>query len=266
MDAWTYEGHAGQVAARVWRVDHPRYAAVLVHGYGEHIGRYEWVAATLGAHGAVVYGLDHAGHGESEGERVLVRDYDDVVADLHQLVSTARADHPDVPLVMIGHSMGGLIATRYAQLHAEELTALVLSGPVIGSWAVVDELLAQDPIPPTPIDPATLSRDPEIGRIYAEDPLVWHGDFRRETLEALNEAMARISAHGSLGDLPLLYLHGEEDRLVPIGPSREGVAEIAGPATESGTYPGAQHEIFNETNKEEVLADVTAFVDRVLEA
>lgn len=264
MSEWTFDGHAGEIVARVWRIDHPRYVAVLVHGYGEHIGRYEWVASTLNAHGAVVYGLDHAGHGKSAGERALVRDYDDVVADLDQLVDTAAADHDGLPLVLVGHSMGGLIATRYTQLHGEKLAALVLSGPVIGKWDVVDTLLAQDPIPPTPIDPETLSRDPEIGRIYADDPLVWHGDFKRPTLEALNEAMARISAHGSLGDLPVLYLHGEGDRLVPIGNSQDGVTQVAGPHTESTVYPGAQHEIFNETNKEEVLGDVTAFVDKVL--
>jgi len=264
MSEWTYAGHAGELVARSWPVEQPRYVAVLCHGYGEHIGRYEWVARTLNAHGAAVYGVDHAGHGRSAGERVLITDYDDVVADLHQLVRTAKEEHPALPVVLIGHSMGGLIAARYIQLHGAELTAAVLSGPVLGSWATVDTLLPLEEIPPLPIDPATLSRDPAVGETYAADPLVWHGDFKRPTLQALHDAMARIAVGGSVGDLPLLHLHGEEDELVPLGPSQAGLEAIRGPRTEAKTYPGARHEIFNETNKEDVLADVTAFIDRVL--
>ena len=84
--------------------------------------------------------------------------------------------------MLIGHSMGGLVATRYAQLHGSELAALVLSGPAIGGNPGIEALLAMDPIPDLPIDPSTLSRDPEVGRTYLEDPLVWHGPFRRATL------------------------------------------------------------------------------------
>jgi len=259
-----YPGHGGELAARSWTVEQPRYVAVLCHGYGEHIGRYDWVARTLNEHGASVYGVDHVGHGRSEGERVVIGDFDDVVADFHQLVRTAEEENPGLPVVLVGHSMGGLIAARYLQLHGEELTAAVLSGPVIGSWATVDTLLPQEEIPPTPIDPATLSRDPAVGEAYAADPLVWHGDFKRPTLEALYQAMARIATGGPLGDLPVLHLHGEEDELVPLGPTRDGLEAVRGPNLESKTYPGARHEIFNETNRDEVLDDVTEFVDRVL--
>jgi alpha-beta hydrolase superfamily lysophospholipase len=264
MGEWTFQGHGGEIAARAWPVPQPRYVAVLCHGYGEHVGRYEWVAGTLNGHGAAVYGHDHVGHGRSAGERVLVNDFDPVVDDLHALVRTAQEENRGVPVVLIGHSMGGMIAARYAQRHPGTLAALVLSGPVLGRWDVVGELLAKDPIPPTPIDPETLSRDPEVGRAYAADPLVWHGDFRRETLEAIQETLSAIGTGGSVGDLPLLYLHGEADTLVPPGPSLEGLEAIRGSHTESRTFPGLRHEIFNETTKAEVLGDVTSFVDRVL--
>jgi len=264
MARWTFEGHGGEIAARSWPVTQARYVAVLCHGYGEHAGRYEWVAATLNDHGASVYGLDHVGHGRSEGERVLIADFEPVVEDLHLLVQHARRENPGLPVVLVGHSMGGMIAARYAQLHAEVLTAVVLSGPVLGRWDIVGELLAQDPIPPTPIDPATLSRDPEVGTRYAEDPLVWHGDFKRPTLEAIRSTLETINADGTVGDLPLLHLQGEADELVPVGASLEGLEVIRGSGTESRTYTGLRHEIFNETTKEEVLADLTSFVDGVL--
>src|SRR5690606_14039743 len=134
----------------------------------------------------------------------------------------------DLPVVMIGHSMGGLIATRYAQLHGGELTALVLSGPVLGRWSIVQELLALDEMPDEPLDTSTLSRDPSVGKVYAEDPLVWHGPFKKTTIRALDTALRRINEHGSLGALPVLYVHGEDDRLVTTADTRVGIEAIRG--------------------------------------
>ena len=103
-----------------------------------------------------------------------------------------------------------------------------------------------------------------VGAAYAEDPLVWHGDFVRPTLEGLQQAMRTLDEAGSVGEHPLLYLHGEADRLVPLPASWEGLQTLRGPRTFVKTYPGAQHEIFNETNRDEVIGDVIGFVDGVL--
>ena len=110
----SFAGTRGTIATVDWPHEDPRRVVVLAHGYGEHIGRYEHVAQDLAAHGAAVYGLDHLGHGESDGERALVEDFADVLADLDRLVDRAAAEHPGVPLVLLGHSMGGLIATRFS--------------------------------------------------------------------------------------------------------------------------------------------------------
>ncbi|ASK65803.1 lysophospholipase [Brachybacterium avium] len=257
-------GHGGTLAGRAWARPDPRWIAVLSHGYGEHVGRYEWVAARLQDAGAAVYAADHLGHGRSDGQRVLISDFEPVVEDLDLVVQHAASQHPGLPVVLIGHSMGGLIAARYTQRHAGSLAATVLSGPVLGSWATVDELLALEEIPSTPIDPGTLSRDPAVGADYAEDPLVWHGDFVRSTLEGLQQAMRTLEEAGSVGEHPLLYLHGEADRLVPLPASWEGLQTLRGPRTFVKTYPGAQHEIFNETNRDEVIGDVIGFVEGVL--
>ncbi|MEV0313411.1 alpha/beta hydrolase [Nonomuraea fuscirosea] len=260
----TFTGATGRITVRAWPRDLPRYLAILVHGYGEHIGRYEYVADRLVRHGAAVYGLDHMGHGRSEGDRVLIEDFEDVVTDVHTVEEQARADHPGVPVVVIGHSMGGMIAARYAQRYASGLTALVLSGPVIGEWAIVPELLTYEEPPDTPIDPATLSRDPSVGAAYAEDPLVWHGPFRRTTLEAFATALDTIAKGGTFGALPTLWVHGEDDQLVPLPGSRSGIDAVRGGDLTERIYPGARHEVFNETNKDEVLDDVTSFIDRTL--
>ncbi|MGK5533812.1 lysophospholipase [Streptomyces sp. URMC 129] len=254
----------GEIVVREWPREQPRFVALLVHGYGEHIGRYEHVADLLVAHGAAVYGPDHMGHGKSAGERVLIEDYEAVVTDVHTVAGRARADHPDVPVVLIGHSMGGLIATRYAQRYGRELAALVLSGPLVGSWAALDALLALPEMPDVPIDPTALSRDPAVGEAYAADPLVWHGRFKRPTLEAIRRAFATIGAGGDLGRLPVLWMHGDADRIVPITGTRPGIEAIRGTDLTEIVYPGAEHEIFNETNKDEVLTDTLRFIDRAL--
>ncbi len=258
------EGHAGTLAAYRWLVEEPRYVVLLVHGYGEHMGRYSEVAARLAADGASVYGLDHVGHGRSDGERVLIEDLERVVDDLRLLHDRATEEHPDLPVVLIGHSMGGLIAARYAQRFDEDLAGVVLSAPVLGEWAAVHQLLAADPIPDTPIDPATLSRDPKVGAAYAADPLVWHGPFKRPTLEALRAELHTVATGPTFGDLPVLWLHGSDDQLVPYDGTARGWRQVRGSRSESATYPGARHEIFNETNRREVLSDVLAFVNRQL--
>ncbi|MFF8946846.1 alpha/beta hydrolase [Streptomyces sp. NPDC014864] len=254
----------GRLTVREWPHPRPRYLALLVHGYGEHAGRYAEVAGVLVEHGAAVFAPDHQGHGTSAGERVLIEDFEDVVTDVGAVAERARAAHPGLPLVVIGHSMGGLIAARFAQRHGTGLAALVLSGPVIGAWELPERLLALDEIPDTPISPATLSRDPAVGAAYAADPLVWHGPMKRPTVEAFARTLETVAKGGDVGTLPVLWLHGTEDRLVPLAGSRVGVERLSGGHLTERTYPGARHEVFQETNRAEVLADLTAFLDGVL--
>lgn len=254
-----HTGHAGVLRGSRWTGEDTHWLAVLVHGYGEHVGRYEAVARRLVHHGAEVWAHDHLGHGRSDGERVLIEDFEPVVDDLRVLVSRAQAEHPDLPVVLIGHSMGGMIAARYIQRFPDDLTCAVLSGPVLGRWAPVEQLLPLEEIPPTPIDPETLSRDASVGAAYTEDDLVWHGDFKRPTLAALDAMLTTINEGGRL-TVPTIWLHGESDRLVPIDDTRDGWGQIRPKAGEEKAYPGARHEIFNETNSGEVLDDVVAFV------
>ena len=203
---------------RTWPLDDPARLVVLVHGYGEHIGRYEHVAAALDARG-------------------------------------------DLPVVMVGHSMGGLIATRYAQRFPEDLAGLVLSGPAIGLGPVLQGWL-QDP-PSDPIDGAVLSRDPAVGEAYAADPLVYHGGWKVPTLQAFIAADDAIASGPGFGALPLLYVHGGDDQLVPAGLAQPVVERLAGEDSELVVIAGARHEVFNETDQAETIGRVADFAERV---
>jgi alpha-beta hydrolase superfamily lysophospholipase len=250
----------GRVQVRHWPAEDPARLIVLVHGYGEHIGRYEHVAQALVERGSAVVGPDHVGHGHSGGERALVEDFEGVVDDLRAVVQDARGD---LPVVMVGHSMGGLIATRYAQRHREDLTGLVLSGPAVGLAPVFEDWLGAPEPPSDPIDVAVLSRDPAVGDAYAADPLVWHGGWKRPTLEAFVAADRAISAGPGFGDLPLLYVHGAEDQLVPVVLARPVVERLAGPDSDLRMLDGARHEVFNEVGKERTIELVADFAERV---
>jgi alpha-beta hydrolase superfamily lysophospholipase len=254
-EGWTT---VGRVEVRRWPVDDPARLVVLVHGYGEHIGRYEHVGAALAARGSAVVGPDHVGHGRSGGERALVEDFEPIVDDLRAVVQDARGD---LPVVTVGHSMGGLIAIRYAQRHREDLAGLVLSGPAVGLAPVLEGWLA-DP-PSDPIDGAVLSRDPAVGEAYAADPLVYHGGRKRPTLEAFIAADAAITASPGFGDLPLLYVHGGDDQLVPVALARPVVERLAGPDSDLRVLDGARHEVFNETDQDVTIGLVADFAARV---
>lgn len=117
-----------------------------------------------------------------------------------------------------------------------------------------------DPIPEVPIDPDVLSRDPAVGRAYADDPLVHHGPFRRETLLGLGAAVEAVAAGGTFGPLPTLWIHGAEDQLVPLDATRPAIEAVRGERFAEIIYPGARHEVLNETNRDEVLDDVVAFL------
>jgi alpha-beta hydrolase superfamily lysophospholipase len=262
MTAFMIDGTVGEVFVRVWSSDDPSYAVLLAHGIAEHSGRYDHVAQRLVEDGAVVYAADHHGHGGSAGERAEIEDVDIMVADLHRVADRLRADHPGLPLVLVGHSLGGIISTRFAQSYPAELTALVLTDPVVGGNPAFEALLAMDPMPQVPIDPAMLSRDPAVGEAYLADPLTYHGPLSRKTLSAIFAAVDKIAAGPPLGDLPTLWLHGELDPLAPYDVTVKAFEHLAGRTLEHKVYPGAMHEIFNETNQDEVIADVLAFLNR----
>jgi alpha-beta hydrolase superfamily lysophospholipase len=258
------QGARGALAVHHWANGEPDYVVLIAHGLGEHAGRYAHVADRLVADGAEVYAPDHYGHGRSDGERAVVDDLATMVDDLHLVAQRAQSEHPERPAVLIGHSMGGVIAARYAQLHGHELAALVLSGPPLGGNPAFEALLEMDPIPDIPIDPAILSRDPAVGKAYAEDPLVYHGPLTLTTLQGIFGGVEAVAQGGALGELPTLWIHGEEDALAPLQQARPALEQIRGGRFEGKVYPQARHEVFNETNGDEVMDDVLGFLSRSL--
>lgn len=234
---------------------------VLAHGFGEHSGRYGHVIDRLVADGAVVYAPDHRGHGRSDGPRAVVNDIDAMVDDLNLVVQAAKSENPGLPVVLVGHSMGGLMSVRYTQRYGDDLTALVVSGPFLGN-PMMAPLLDMEVLPDIPIDPAALSRDPAVGEAYAADPLVYHGPLIKESLVGMFGAVAQVEAGPTLS-LPVLWVHGEADQLAVYDSAKALLAKVGGSNLTGHSYEGAAHEVFNETNQDEVIGEVTAFITKV---
>ncbi|MGN7860107.1 alpha/beta hydrolase [Microbacterium sp. 22303] len=256
-------GTAGRVAVWHWTQGAPQFIAVIAHGYGEHARRYDHVVERLLSAGAEVYAPDHQGHGRSEGARVLIETFDDYAHDLDAVIRLAADAHPELPVVLIGHSMGGAISARYVQREGTgALAALVLSGPFIGGNPDLMGLVNLDPIPEVPIDPEGLSRDPATGQAYLDDEYVYHGPFLRETLLAIEVALKDIADGPDVGALPTIWLHGEDDPIAPYPLAATVLPRLIGQGGARKSYPGARHEIFNETNRDEVIGDVIDFLGR----
>lgn len=237
----------GDGLLRWWdTVGAPKATLVICHGYAEHSGRYEAVAAGLAQRGLAVWAIDLRGHGASGGERASVIDVAHLVDDVLVALERARAAHPSLPTFLLGHSMGGLVSTALAIEHQDRLRGLVLSGAAVSDPAGLEPLLELDPLPEVVLSSELLSRDPEVGRAYDEDPLNYRGPFRRETLRALTSGARRVRERFATLRLPLLVLHGGDDQIVPAAASQDLFDGAASSDKELGIYPGLRHEILNE--------------------
>ncbi len=263
MDEVVFEGTEGQVFYRKWEPDgNPLRIVQIVHGYAEHSGRYAHVAEALGVRGAVVYADDHIGHGRSAGTPGLITDFGHVVDDLHTLGEVARTEHPDLPLVLVGHSMGGLLSALVAETWPQEIAGIAFCGSVIGDWAWARRVITLPELPETVFDPLAISRDPAVGAAYAGDPLVYHGQYQRELLEAEVDALDRYSEGNSQLTMPVAVFHGTEDPFVPYQRSVQAVRDMPTEDVTIHLYKGARHEVLNERNKDEIIGDLVEWIDR----
>jgi acylglycerol lipase len=228
---------------------------VLLHGYGEHLGLYDALARRLAADGSAVHAMDAVGHGRSDGERAVL-DWDVFVDDARQLVNLAAARHPGRPVVIVGHSGGGAAAYLLALRSPGIAQALVLSGSPLRPLEWVDDDEEVD------VDPSEMfSTHPEYVHALMHDPLTWHGGFRPETVRALVDAWPEMAAGLAEGrpDVPVLFVHGEEDPVVPVADARANAASL--PQARLSAFQGDLHDVLNEHDRDVVHETVAAFVN-----
>jgi alpha-beta hydrolase superfamily lysophospholipase len=243
----------GSSLLRAWGVrGRGRAAVMLVHGLGEHSGRYDHVARYLAERDLSVFAYDHQGHGQSEGRRGWVGEFAHFLDDLETFHRIVVRRSGAVPIVLLGHSMGGLIVTAYMLEKPLKPDLLVLSGP-----AIVPLL---DPNDRT-IDPTRLSKDPAVWAEYLRDPLILRERVDPELFIRLGEGLGLLPGRASEIAVPLLLIHGDADRLCSAEGAKMYVEASSSPDVTVKLYPGGRHEMFNETNRDEVLADLAEWLE-----
>ena len=247
-----------------------RGVVILVHGLKDHSARYDHAGSWLAERGYAVYALDLRGHGESEGERFFVNAFDEYVEDLVVFLDLVRDREEGKPLFLLGHSMGGAVASLLVLKRKPKLSGLILTAPaleptgnvsplLIRLSAVISRFLPKAPV--TKVDIKSLSHLPEIVEAARKDPLSNERPAPARTGYEILRAMGRIRERASEISVPLLVMHGTEDHLTnPDG--SEALFKKAGSTDKTiKLYEGLYHEILNEPEREQILEDIVRWMN-----
>jgi alpha-beta hydrolase superfamily lysophospholipase len=257
-------GHGGlRLFFRVWEPEEPTGSLVLVHGVNEHTGRYHHVARFFAERGMAVYGLDHRGHGRSEGVRCYVERFEDYLHDLRQMVDLASIHGK--PL-MLGHSLGGLISFRYGLAYPETIAALILSSPYFQLKLKVNPIermaapLLAKLLPrlqlPGKLPARVLCRNPEVVKAYEEDPYIHKGVTPRWFMESERVRTELYEGAAAQMRLPVLFLQSGDDHLVDPEGTRAVYEALTHSRKAFRLYPEAYHELLNDPGYEAILLEI----------
>lgn len=247
-----------------------RAVLLVVHGLAEHSGRYMNLVHRFVPLGYAVYGIDHIGHGRSEGRRLFVDSFIDFTEPLRTYADMVRCWQPDKPVFLVGHSMGGLIGALHLIACQEGLAGAVLSGPAVKAPGHIPKAViligrvfsALFPrLGLVLLEAQGVSRDPAVVKAHLEDPLVCHGKMTARLGVELLGAMERVGAEADRIHLPLLIVQGGADRLVDPSGAQMLYDKVASQDKKLIVYKGLYHEVFNEPEHDRVLSDVEKWLE-----
>lgn len=247
-----------------------RAVLAVVHGIGEHSGRYGNVVNYFVPRGFAVYACDLRGHGRSPGKRGHITSWAEYREDVHAFLTMVNQQEPGRLLFLFGHSMGGLIVLDYALSYPSGLRGVIASAPVLDAGAVsplkiiISRVLSR--IWPSfswslGLDLTALSRDAAVAKAYRADPLC-HGQGTARWGTEIRATMLRVQTHAADLRVPLLIVHGSADRIAPAEAIRRFFVGLSVPDRERYEYSGGYHELHNDLDSERVFADIEEWVVR----
>ncbi len=248
---------------------------LIVHGLAEHSGRYGNVVNYFVPRGYAVYGIDHPGHGHSDGPRAYVERFQDFLDPLKVFLGRIRDWQPETPIFLVGHSLGGLISAAYLLDQPDEPAGAILSAPSVkmpGSVSTLTLLAGKVLSALLPrlglvrLEAEGVSRDPAVVRAYRSDPLVFTGKITARLGTELLKTMDRVLAEARKIRLPLLILQGAADKLVDPQGAQVLFDRVGSADKTIKVYEGLYHEVFNEPEHDRVLGDVEKWLAGQLES
>jgi alpha-beta hydrolase superfamily lysophospholipase len=269
----TFDGSV--LIVQKWIPNEIKACVVIIHGLGEHSGRYEHIASQMMDNNCLVVAFDGRGHGKSDLPKptAYIKNYKDYLKDIHEVMLRVKAEYQELPFFMIGHSMGGGMLAAYLLTYNPEVTGVILAssllkiGEEVSKGLIFMSGILSGFIPKLPtikVDVSKLSHDQEVVLQYQNDPLVYHSGVPARTGNELLKMMKFIELHVNKFSFPVLMIHGTRDMITPVNGTEQFFSKISSKDKACRLYPGLYHELFNETSKEEVLKDVMDWIkDRI---
>ena len=248
----------------------PKAILLVAHGIAEHSGRYMNVVNHFVPAGYAVYGIDHIGHGKSDGKRVCVERFQDYTKTLKKYFDMIRGWQPIKPIFLVGHSMGGLISSAYLLEHQDELTGAVLSAPeikvpdnisnaVIFAGKILSVVMPRAGI--IQLDAEGICRDPAVVDAYVNDPLVYTGKITARLGAEMLKTIQHVTGSAIKIRLPIMIVQGGSDKLVDPSGAQLLYDAVSSEDKTIKIYDGLYHEVFNEPEHLQVLDDVQVWLD-----
>lgn len=253
--------------------DEPKAVLILVHGLAEHSNRYVGIANYFTEQGYAVYALDHEGHGHSQGLRGYINSFDDFLTTLDQYLNNIANQHPGKKLFLVGHSMGGVISSAYLLEHQQKLAGCILSGAALATGDVISPLqkvmlnTLSKVLPKLPVlqlEANDVCHDPAVVEAYKNDPHVFTGKIRVRLITEILRTADRVLKYAANISLPMLILHGGDDKMASPSGSEKLYAGISSSDKTLKIYPGLYHEIFLEPEKLEIYATIHTWLEQKL--
>lgn len=253
--------------------DEPKAVLILVHGLAEHSNRYVGIANYFTEQGYAVYALDHEGHGHSQGLRGYINSFDDFLTTLDQYLNNIANQHPGKKLFLVGHSMGGVISSAYLLEHQQKLAGCILSGAALATGDVISPLqkvvlnTLSKVLPKLPVlqlEANDVCHDPAVVEAYKNDPHVFTGKIRVRLITEILRTADRVLKNAANISLPMLILHGGDDKMASPSGSEKLYAGISSSDKTLKIYPGLYHEIFLEPEKLEIYATIHTWLEQKL--
>lgn len=269
----SFEGVGGiKIATRSWQPEgSPRAVMILVHGFNAHSGYMEWPGEQFSTNGFASYALDHRGRGNSEGERFYVEEFSDYLSDLDKLVNIARSENPGLPVFLLGHSAGGVIATSYAFEHQDQIAGLVCESfafdvglPHLVSLALQGLSHLTPHLHVFSLNNADFSRDPAHVERMNNDPLIAKESQPAETASEMLKAAERLKENMPEFKVPVFIIHGTEDKATRPAGSQYFYDNAGSTDKTLKLYEGHFHDLFADVDKEIVMADVQNWLNERL--